>query len=118
MATPYDDRKQRRIVAEIAKYNGIDPARFRVAQQNFLDGSYTFAFNAYAVPPELKDAARTVRAMLADEFRGEIIKAAVPEFAKQVAALMDKIDNAKDTTIRLSEHDYNELARRIDVGML
>ena len=93
------------ILHVICVRHGLNRADFLQAEEDFMSGRIKLAFKAAIYPPDLVRAAMEIHNIANDKFRGEIVRAAVPEFSKSAIALSDAILNPKNRIIYIDPDD-------------
>lgn len=114
------DKNYRAMLAQrICKEHSIDPARITELhwQQNVYSQTYEFMLELkpMAVPAEFARAVAAMRAITTDEFRQDILAAAVPDLYKAQKEVLKQFEFlANPQRLNLSEHYIRNLLGKID----
>lgn len=121
MAIPFNvgammsEPKSRELLGKrILQHAGIDPERFQSIAVGPDAQLGEFVVKVYVkplpAPKDVKTRLDAVSLLLADPLRAEVIKAAVPEFHKQVMALMQSVRAAfEPQTVTMNERAVFDL---------
>lgn len=108
MASAFSNKSQfEAILQSLCVQHGIARNDFLQAEEDGTTGYIVLSF-APGVPSAASTAAaERVQALLLDPLRGEIIRAAVPDLAQRVDALIGTICNPKPRIISFDPRAYN-----------
>jgi hypothetical protein len=102
-----DKAQFERVLQQVCLTHRLERKDFLQAEQDPRTGHVKLAFKASPPSGVIITAAEQVQALMLDELRGEVIRAAVPELAKRLDVLIEAIRNPKTQIITLDSPIYN-----------
>jgi len=93
------------ILHVVCVQNGLNRADLLQAEEDMVTGYVKLAFRPPKHSPEVMQAALDIHNIASDVFRGEVVRAAVPEFARAAIVLSDAILNRNNRIIIIDPDD-------------
>jgi len=99
------------VLSHVCRKHGLNKIDFK-STSTTADGDVTFYFKGLALPAKFEVPVDQMKRLLADSFRGPVIRSAVPDFsaaAQRMLMLLEQMQNPY--SIRISRSEINNLIR-------